>query len=217
MPGDPGYRLNMAAVLLRMGKFDQARPIVQAVAKSADRTWSSQAETLLAQIDQAQQFRANNGERPNRAAPNETTAAALNNLNASDPERPAPVMRRRSQLSDPAPEGASDSVAAKTEAPAESSTAVTPTHSYSMKGTIATVVCSNAPQMQLTLQGTGIEMHLHAADIAKIEVRSDTGHPPATTPPCAQFSGKKAKISYQLASQKSWDGEIVSVEFQSAQ
>jgi hypothetical protein len=86
-----------------------------------------------------------------------------------------------------------------------------------MKGTIATVVCSNAPQMQLTLQATGIEMHLHAADIAKIEVRSDTGHPPATTPPCAQFSGKKAKISYQLASQKSWDGEIVSVEFQSAQ
>jgi tetratricopeptide (TPR) repeat protein len=212
MPGDPGYRLNMAAVLLRMGKFEQARPVVQAVAKSADRTWSSRAETLLAQIDQAQQFRTNNGDRTARAAPSETAAAAVNSVNASDPERPAPVMRRRAQ-SDPAPEGASDSVSAKTTAPAESSTAARATHSYSMKGTIAAVVCSNAPQMQLTLQATGIEMHLHTADIAKIEVRLDTGHPPATTPPCAQFAGKKAKISYQLASQKPWNGEIVSVEF----
>jgi hypothetical protein len=167
---------------------------------------------LLAQIDQAQQFRTNNGDRTARAAPSETAAAAVNSVNASDPERPAPVMRRRAQ-SDPAPEGASDSVSAKTTAPAESSTAARATHSYSMKGTIAAVVCSNAPQMQLTLQATGIEMHLHTADIAKIEVRLDTGHPPATTPPCAQFAGKKAKISYQLASQKPWDGEIVSVEF----
>jgi hypothetical protein len=179
-----GLYLWMAAVLLRMGKFEQARPIVQAVAKSADRTWSSRAETLLAQIDQAQQFRANNGERTIRAAPSESAAAAAaNSVNASDAERPAPVMRRRAQPSDPAPEGASDSVAAKTAAPAESSTAVTPTHSYSMKGTIATVVCSNVPQMQLTLQATGIEMHLHAADIAKIEVRTDTGHATPPTPP----------------------------------
>ena len=93
--------------------------------------------------------------------------------------------------SSPEPAANQVNTAPATAAPAESSTAVTPTHSYSMKGTIAAVVCGNAPQMQLTLQATGIEMHLHAADIAKIEVRSDTGHPPTTTPPCNQFAGKK--------------------------
>jgi len=214
MPGDPGYRLNMVAVLLRMGKFEQARPIVQAVAKAADRTWSSRAETLLAQIDRAQQFRASSGERTSHAAPSEA-AAGVNDLNASEPERPAPMMRRKTEPSEPASAGAPDPVTVKTPATAESSTSVTPTHSYSMKGTIATVLCSNAPQMQLTLQATGIEMHLHAGDFAKIKILSDAEHTTAA-PSCAQFAGKKAKISYQLASQKPWDGEIVSVEFQSA-
>ena len=83
-----------------------------------------------------------------------------------------------------------------------------------MIGTIAAVTCANAPQMQITLQGGGIEMHLHATDFAKIEVKTAPGNAAAPIPSCLRFAGKKARITYHLASQKPWDGEILSVEIQ---
>ena len=70
--------------------------------------------------------------------------------------------------------------------------------------------------MQFTLESAGIVMHLHATDAAKIEIKSEAGKSAAAKPSCLQFAGKKARVSYQLASQKPWDGEIVSVEFQNA-
>jgi hypothetical protein len=69
--------------------------------------------------------------------------------------------------------------------------------------------------MQITLLGSGIVMRLHAADLAKIEIKAEAGNAAAAKPSCAQLISKRARISYQLASQKPWDGEIVSVELQS--
>ena len=55
MPGDPRYRFNLAVVLLRMGKFEDARAIAQGIVKSRDRLVASRAEEFLEQIARVQQ------------------------------------------------------------------------------------------------------------------------------------------------------------------
>ena len=215
MPGEPRYRLNLAVVLLRIGKFDDARAVVQGVAKSGDKLMASQAEQFLAQIDRVQQYnskRENGGDYVARPE----IAREAKGADATEIDRPAPEMKKRTL-------GSSESSAENTREPARVSpptdgapVTVNSAHPYSMMGTIAAVTCSNAPQMQITLQSGGIVMHLHAADLAKIELKAQTGIANAAKFSCPQFSGKKARISYQLATGKSWDGEIVSVEIQSS-
>jgi tetratricopeptide (TPR) repeat protein len=213
MPGEPRYRFNLAVVLLRMNKFDDARAIVQGVGKSADQALAMQAEQFLGQIDRAQQYYSSRGNGAAEVARPEVNRG-LKGTETTVLDRPAPVMKRRTEE-----QSASSANAPRDLAQVATPTAGVPvtansTHAYSMVGTIAAVTCANAPQMQITLQSIGIVMRLHAADFAKIEIKAGAGSAAAAKPSCLQFAGKKARISYQLASEKSWDGEIVSVEFQ---
>jgi hypothetical protein len=215
MPGEPRYRFNMAIVLLRMGKFDDARIIVQGLGKSADRTMAAQVEQFLQQIDRAQQF---NSSADNRmvVVPVPETSGGVGSAETTDVDRPAPVMKGRSDQPSESSVNASRATARVAAPAAGTPVAVNSTHVYSMMGAIAAVNCANAPQALFTLQSAGIVMHLHAADFAKLEIKSAAGNVSAARISCVQFAGKKARISYQLASGKFWDGEIVSVEVQSA-
>jgi tetratricopeptide (TPR) repeat protein len=213
MPGDPRYRFNLAVVLLRMGNFEDARAIAQEVVKSRDPLVASRAEEFLEQIARVQQSYSsppnelNNLGRPeiDRDAKETETAETI---------RPAPAMKSGAVEQSASPATAPH-VPTGTASPREGQQAnVTSTHVYSMMGKITAVTCSNAPQMQITLLGSGIIMHLHATDFAKIEIKAEARNAAAAKPTCAQFSGKRARISYQLASQKPWDGEIVSVQLQ---
>ena len=215
MPGEPRYRLNLAVVLLRMGKFEDSRAITQGIVKSADRLLASQAEQFLTQIDRAEQFHARNERAAGDLGPAEI-GQRVPGTETAVIDRPAPVMKRRADGQSDSPADAPRDPAAAT-APTEGTpVTATPAHPYSMIGTIAAVSCQDAPQMQFTLQGAGIVMHLHATDLSKIEVKSEAGKSAAAKLSCLQFAGKKARVSYQLASQKPWDGEIVSVAFQNA-
>ena len=104
--------------------------------------------------------------------------------------------------------------------PAEKTSSAPPLFSdapkvYSMIGTISEVVCSSAPEIKITLKALTIVMHLHADDQGKISF-STTG---STAPPknisCTSLRGRTARISYLLATDKPWDGEIQAVTFQS--
>jgi hypothetical protein len=215
MPGDPRYRFNLAVVLLRMGNFEDARAIAQEVVKSRDPLVASRAEEFLEQIARVQQSYSsppnelNNLGRPeiDRDAKETETAETI---------RPAPAMKSGTAGQPPSP-ATVPHVPTETASLREGQQAnVTSTHVYSMMGKITAVTCSNPPQMQITLQGSGIVMHLHAADILKLQFKAGAGNASAAKPSCPEFAGKRARISYQLASQKPWDGEMVSIELQSA-
>ena len=84
-----------------------------------------------------------------------------------------------------------------------------------MIGTITEVVCANAPQIQLTLKAQMIVMHLHADDLGQVAVKSAGASAPAKNAACGTLRGRTARVSYLLASDKPWDGEIQAVEFRS--
>jgi hypothetical protein len=82
-----------------------------------------------------------------------------------------------------------------------------------MVGTIVEVNCAGPPQVQVTLKSMNITMKLHAADLDKLEIKSASAAAPAKGTTCASLRGRTARISYHLVGQKSWDGEMQSVEF----
>jgi hypothetical protein len=81
-----------------------------------------------------------------------------------------------------------------------------------MVGTITDVSCADAPQVQITLKAQTIVMHLHAADAAHLAIKASGASSPAKNAVCPGLRGRSARITYQLVSEKKWDGEIQSVE-----
>jgi hypothetical protein len=55
-------------------------------------------------------------------------------------------------------------------------------------------------------------MHLHSADFANLAVTAPGGKTPTKITACSGLRGRNARISYLLAAQKGWDGEIQSIE-----
>jgi len=214
MPGEIRYQFNLAVVLLRMGKYDDARSIARGIAKSADPAMVLRAEEFLDRIDRVQENDATNAARASDAAssqhsakPKTTETPAANNSALALKRRVVPGTNSAvAATEDPEPASTSSSPAA--ESP------ISP-HPYSMIGTIATVNCAEAPQIQLTLQSQTIVMHLHAVDFTKIDLHPEPGNSSAVKPSCLQLRGKSARISYSLVSNKLWDGEISAIDLKS--
>jgi len=82
-----------------------------------------------------------------------------------------------------------------------------------MVGTVSHVDCAEFPQLILKLEAGGIAMRLHAGDFKTVAIKPSTANVPSSKASCGGLQGRRARVSYQLDSQKSWDGEIQSVEF----
>lgn len=214
MPGEPRYQFNLAVVLLQLGKYEDAHVTAQGIGKSSNPEISSRAQELLDQIERLQQYNSGWPGRGENVLPSEVPAKA-NQTETVGARTSAPIIGTQPlRDSDSAAKTSGDTPQTPV-SPSGGAVRIAPTHAYSMIGTVAAVNCGGAPEMQITLQAGTIVMHLHATDFAKIELRPTAGN---STPPrlsCQQLRGKKAKISYQLASEKSWDGEISSIEMQS--
>jgi tetratricopeptide (TPR) repeat protein len=212
MPGEPRYQFNLAVILLRARFYDDARAVAQRVAKSADGAVADATADLLRQIDGAEENDSANLD-SGRVATSRANTPGIGPAGANPPE---PVLRKRATVeSSPAakPAGAlDDATGGAPEAPA----ATTAARPYSMIGTVATADCAAAPQMQITLQAGQIVMHLHAADIGKIEFKNEPSNGAPGKIGCGQLKGQKARISYQLVAGRAWDGEILSIEMQNA-
>jgi tetratricopeptide (TPR) repeat protein len=83
---------------------------------------------------------------------------------------------------------------------------------YSMVGNISDVACASSPEIQITLKAQTIVMHLHADDVGKIVVTFAGLKTPVKNPTCGLLRGHTARVTYLLASGRSWDGEIQAVE-----
>ena len=212
MPGEPRYRFNLAIVMSRMGRFDEARGVAQGLAKSDNQSVVSRATKLLELIDLERQAKSSSENSTNDSA----RPQALGNSGGAEPSgsgRGAPVLKRRAMdASSPATNPLSDDEKNSIDR-GEAPGVATASREYSMIGSIVAATCATAPQMTLTLESGRFVMHLHAADLTKIEIKSGTGNARSTRPTCSQFKGRQARIRYRLVTKEAWDGEILSVEF----
>jgi hypothetical protein len=226
VPGNPQFQYSLAVVLARMTRYDEARKLAESLSSSADPEIASLSEQLLEQMDRAQAFAARG---PERNADSATAAARLQsrpgaggNGSAGEPansgrdESSAPVtprLQRRkgseeteSAGNPAAPEGIEGNGPATPTPPAGK-------RLYSMSGTISQVDCTAFPQLILKLEAGGLAMRLHASDFKAVAIKPSTVAVPSSKTSCGALQGRRARLSYQLDSQKSWDGEIQAVEF----
>jgi tetratricopeptide (TPR) repeat protein len=205
VPGEPRYRLSFAYILMRMGKFDDARRVAQNVVSSGNSFVASQADQLLTQIDQAKTYSAQRQANQNTHATPEAASDFDGSQSSSQTGTGTPpVMKRRSNRTDNAPP---DPEPGRPGEAADSAASSKPSPVYSMLGTIGNVNCGDGKEIQVTLQFGSIAMKLHAEDISQL-----TSTP--TSDFCSRLNGKKAHIVYFLVTGKSWDGEIASIEMQ---
>ncbi len=195
-PGESSYQLQMASIQSQLGHPEEAARTAALVKESAaDRATSNRAADLVARASRPQPA----------AAPAPVTSAPAKPASTATPATPA------------APAAAkSEPTAAKSEsAPAPEPARFSETKVYSMIGTITEVNCSSAPQIQLSIKSLTILMKLHAADFAKVSIKSADSAATGKTASCTSLRGRTARISYNLVLDKPWDGEMQELEFRS--
>ena len=201
VPGDSGYQMEVATLLNRLGRTEEARKTAAGVQGSAeDRATANKAGDLLARLSQPQ--------------PSPTTAS----VPASAPAKaPADTGLRIERKTEPDDKPAATTAASAPMQPEPPPAPVPPLFSeareYSMVGTISEVNCSNAPQVQMTLKSLAIVMKLHAEDLAKVLIKSAGSGAGAKATSCVNLRGRTARISYLFVTGKPWDAEIKTVEF----
>jgi tetratricopeptide (TPR) repeat protein len=200
VPGDSGYQYQVAVILGNLGRTEEARTAAEQLrSSSSDSRTADKAGDLIAQISQ-----------PRVSAPPASPSGATP---AASPDRQVHIERKTEQEVRPA-EGPASRTRDETTAPAPPP-APAQARIYSMVGTITEVNCTDAPQIQITMTAQTIVMHLHAADVAQLTVKSSGANSLAKSAVCAGLRGRSARVSYQLVPDKKWDGEIQSVELRS--
>jgi len=207
MPGDPHFQYNLAVVLARMERYDEARVVARKLQASGNSDVVSVAGKFLTQLDQAQQYAAYKKMNESDSA----AATAVSHETKSGAESLAPVLRRKTQITANSTEEDASPTAAT-----DASSAPAGPRAYSMVGTITDVNCAPTPQMQMTLKAQTIVMHLHSGDFSQVAVKSGGTNSGTKNTGCASLRGRNAHVSYRLVSEKNWDGEIVSIEFRDA-
>jgi tetratricopeptide (TPR) repeat protein len=197
VPGEPGYQYQVAVILASLGRREEARKVAaQLQDSSEDRRLADKAGDLLAQFS-----------RPPTSAP---PASPSGSLSTTSMDRTVHI-ERKTEPNDTAVVTLSKTTREQIHPPAVLP-APAQTSVYSMVGTISEVNCADSPQIQFTLKAQTIVMHLHAADVAQIAIKSSEGKSLAKNATCIGLRGRSARVSYRLVPDKSWDGEIQSIE-----
>ena len=201
-PGESGYQLQVASLLDRLGHPDEARQTAARVKESAsDRATADKAGDLVARISKPQ----------SSVAP-----APAGNAPAKSPSDSGPRIERKTE---PEAQASTRSTVSATPnaqpAAAPAAPLFSATKVYSMVGTITDVTCAIAPQIQVTLKSLTIVMKLHAADLAKVSIKSAGSDAAVKGTFCSNLRGRSARISYVLVLNQPWDGEMQEVEFRS--
>ena len=206
VPGDAGYQYQVAVILENLGRTEEARKAAERIRNSSnDLKAADKAGDLIAQMSQ-----------PHPAAP--PPAAPPVPAKVAPPSAPADQqvhIGRRTEPDDRPAETASSSsreTAPPPPAPPALPAAPAEARVYSMIGTITDVSCADAPQVQITLKAQTIVMRLHAADAAHLTIKASGTGSPAKNAVCPVLRGRSARVTYQLVSEKKWDGEIQTVE-----
>jgi len=217
VPGDSHYQLQVAALLNQIGHPEEARKTAARVQETAgDRATADKAGDLVARINPRQPPAA-----PASAMPAPATAPPVSAAPASASPAPAKPasdsglhIERKTEPGAAATTTAAASTASRTEpAPVPPLFEESSSQVYSMIGTITEVNCTGAPQVQVTLKSQNIIMKLHADNLEKVSIKAAGAAGSTKSPACSSLRGRTARISYHLASGKTWDGEMQAVEF----
>jgi tetratricopeptide (TPR) repeat protein len=206
VPGDAGYQYQVAVILENLGRTEDARKAAERIRNSSnDLKAADKAGDLIAQMSQPRPSAP-----PPVAPPVGTTLAPP----AAPADQQVHIGRRTEPDDRPA---ATASTSTRETAPPPPAPAALPAASaearvYSMIGTITDVSCADAPQVQITLKAQTIVMRLHAADATHLTIKSSGTDSVAKTSVCRGLRGRSARVTYQLVSEKKWDGEIQTVE-----
>jgi tetratricopeptide (TPR) repeat protein len=206
VPGDAGYQYQVAVILQNLGRTEEARKAAERIRNSSsDLKSADKAGDLIAQMSQPHSAAAPSSAPPvpaTVAPPEASTDREVHIERKTEPDdKPAETPSSRTREPAPPP----PAPAALPAAPAEA-------RIYSMVGTITDVSCADAPQIQITLKAQTIVMRLHAADAAHLTIKPSGTASPAKSAVCPGLRGRSARVTYQLVSEKKWDGEIQTVE-----
>ena len=206
VPGDAGYQYQVAVILENLGRTEEARKAAERIRNSSnDLKAADKAGDLIAQMSQ-----------PHTAAL--PPAAPPVPVRVAPPSAPADQQVRVGQKIEtddrPAETASSSTRETAPPPPAPAALPVAPAEArvYSMIGTITDVSCADAPQVQITLKAQTIIMRLHAADASHLTIKPSGTGSPAKNAVCPVLRGRSARVTYQLVSEKKWDGEIQTVE-----
>jgi tetratricopeptide (TPR) repeat protein len=202
VPGDASYQYQVAVILQNLGRTEEARKAAERIRNSSnDLKAADKAGDLIAQMS-----------KPRPAAPPPPAPAAPP---AASTDREVHIERKIPAADDRPAETSSSST--RDTAPPPPAPAVLPMSPaeprvYSMVGTITDVSCADAPQIEITLKAQTIVMHLHAADAAHLTIKPSSTSSIAKNAVCPGLRGRNARVTYQLVTEKKWDGEIQTVE-----
>jgi hypothetical protein len=180
-----------------MGHPDEARKTAAMVQGSTgDKNTAKKAAELVARTST-----------PQPPASAKTSSESVKISSPPPPPPPAPASKAPEPKSGISPTPAPNAVA-PSPAPLFSEARV-----YSMVGTITDVTCTSASEIQLTLKSLTILMKLHAADLAKLPVKSAGSDNSSKISSCPSLRGRSVRISYNLVLDKPYDGEMRELEF----
>jgi hypothetical protein len=187
----------------RLGHPEEARKEAAHVQESAsDRATADKAGELVATMSKPQSSAAR---------------ASIGNAPAAKPSSDSgPRMERKTEPEVKPSMAPTVSATPRTEPPpAPVPPLFSETKVYSMMGTITDVNCTSAPQIQITMKSLTILMKLHAAELAKVAIKSAGSDAAAKGTTCSSLRGRSARVSYVLVLNQPWDGEMQEIEFRS--
>lgn len=79
------------------------------------------------------------------------------------------------------------------------------------EGEVSDVNCSGV-EMMLKISASNGKFKLHARDYTRVEISEDLPFQSGEFKPCAELSGKTAKITFITVDRRAYDGEIQSIE-----
>ncbi len=188
-PGNVGYRLNSANVLLASQRGTDAIAVIQnavKVAKSPEEIARAQAALQRAeQYQAAQEAFAAQRQGAGRAGPASQEPFPAQQTTAGEEESSPPALQRRVTL------------------PAGPRRTVT--------GTISDVQCSAPAAMELQLETVKGTIALHADNYYKLRFSAVDFSPNPEFKPCTDLKGKHARVEF-VESSKTQPGQMISVE-----
>jgi tetratricopeptide (TPR) repeat protein len=182
-PGATAFQLDFAGVLIRMGRYDDARTIaLRARANAHQPEERAQADQLIASVERIQSFQSNA------------------NLGESGAPNGVPPLRHRNEQP-PAPAEPQPSAPAAPGGQNENVREVT--------GVVSKLTCNPAMRLEITAPDGTYDLYTVPGEQTQFEA---TSQPPKGFNPCSSLKGLRVTVRYQADNSKPQKGKIELLE-----
>jgi tetratricopeptide (TPR) repeat protein len=203
-PGNLGYRINEANVLMEMGRSKQAITLLRNVGSLAKNpAEQARLQMSLQNIEQYEAAQQQLEEYKQRVSQEQNTNQKISAGEAPEASTPPKLVRRTEVNATPSNTGEPVSPSPEREV-----------HGAQrfLTGTIKHVQCSGLSAMDFVVAAAGHETEMHSDNYYKIEFSALGFTPAGDMQPCTQIEGRPAKVGFIEPSDKSIKDRVVSVE-----